>query len=176
MKKILLFSLIAFSCNQSPENSGNDSIANSDSSKIKIDSVPSKTDSTKFIGTHLSDTAFIYGNEIIFLRPDSLRFESYAKKLNSGISEADADFGDAVSMALDTITGNNNFKSVKAMVCTKRYIQLMDCKGGPITIDRDTVNFGIILSAKGKKMEAEQNIYPGEHYIKVVRKYFELKK
>lgn len=173
---IIIFSILAFSCNQAPEKSGNDSIVKMDSTKIKTDSGLRKTDSTKLIGSHLMDTAFVVGNEIVFLRPDSIRYETYSKKLNSGISEADADFGNAVSMALDTIIGNKNFKSVKATISTKRYIKILDCKGGPIIIDRDTVNFGIILSAKGKKIEAEQNVYPGEHYIKVVRKYFNLKK
>ncbi|HET6990333.1 MAG TPA: hypothetical protein VFJ43_03370 [Bacteroidia bacterium] len=173
---LFLISMLALACNNSSENSGNDSIPKTDSSKVKTDSVPAKTDSTHFIGSHLRDTAFVSGNEIIFLRPDSLRFLSYEKKLKSGIDEADADFGDAVSMTIDTILGNKNFKSVKAMVSTKRYIQLMDCKGEPITIDRDTVNFGVILTGMGKKIEAEQNVYPGQHYIKVLRNYFNLKK
>ncbi|MCX6311589.1 MAG: hypothetical protein NT084_08110 [Bacteroidetes bacterium] len=171
-----VISLIAISCNQPATNSSNDSLVNMDSVKTKTDSIISKKDSTVLIGTHLTDTAFISGSEIIFLRPDSLRFESYSKKLNSGISEADSDFGFAFSMALDTILQNKNFKSVKATISTKRYIRILDCKGGPITIDRDTVNFGIVLSAKGKMIVAEHNVYPGELYIHVVRKYFDLKK
>jgi hypothetical protein len=52
----------------------------------------------------------------------------------------------------------------------------MDCKNGPVTIDRDTVNFGVILTGTAKDLKAEQNVYPGAHYLKLIRKYFGLKK
>jgi hypothetical protein len=169
IKKIIYISLFAFGCNEGAEHLANDSIG-------KIDSLNTIKVKAAFIATHLSDTVFIKGNQIIFLRPDSARFASYEKTLNAGISEADADFGIAVSMAIDTIVNNRKFKNVSVVVSTKRFIQLIDCQGGPITIDRDTVNFGIIMTSKGKKLKAEQNIYPGEHYINVIRNYYKIKK
>jgi hypothetical protein len=174
MKRILFpafLVILAFGCTNADDKTVNDSVV--DSSLKKIDSTHAiVTDSTKLIGTHLSDTAMFSGSWVIFLRPDSARFEFYDQKLQSGLYEADADFGVAISMAIDSIIGNKDFKGIKGMVSTKRYITLLDCKGGPVTIDRDTVNYGVILSATGKPMKAEQNVYSGAHYVNVIRKYF----
>jgi hypothetical protein len=171
-----VFSVFAFSCSNSGNNPENDSLVNVDSVKTKTETPVTKTDSTKLLVTHLTDTAFVNGNEVVFLRPDSIRYDSYTTRLHTGISEADSDFGFAISMAIDTIIGNKDFKGIKAMISTKRYIQITDCKGGPFTIDRDSVNYGIILTSRGKKIEAEQNVYPGQHYLQVIRKYYGLKK
>ncbi len=180
MKRILFLSLLALGCNQVTEQTNNvsTSISIVDSGKYKADSTKSDFahDSTKLVLTHLSDTMLVKGDWVIFLRPDSLRFESYKNELHSGIYEADSDFGFAISMAIDTIVKNKDFKKLKAMVSTKRYITLVDCNGGPLTIDRDTVNYGVILSSTGKNIKAEQNVFPGSHYIKVIRNYFGLKK
>ena len=186
MKKYLLpFLLSAFilSCSDDKGKSPSDStaVAGSDSSMNNVpDSMHvvagSGSTKPKLIGSHLKDTTAVLGDWVIFLRPDSMRFESYSKNLKQGIYDADADFGDAVSMSIDTILGNKDFKGLKAMISNKRYIKVMDCKRGPVTIDRDTVNFGVILTGTGKALKAEQNVYPGEHYLRLIRKYFGLKK
>lgn len=183
MKKYFLpflLSLFILGCSDGDEKvPGDSTIITKDSLHNKMpDSlhITLPADSTKLIGTHLKDTAVVLGDWVIFLRPDSMRFESYSKKLKQGVYEADADFGDAVSMSIDTILGNKDFKGLKAMISNKRYIKVMDCKRGPVTIDRDTVNFGVILTGTGKDLKAEQNVYPGEHYLRLIRKYFGLKK
>lgn len=175
----LLILLFAFGCADDDRKSPADSAkASADSLKKLPDSLhlTLPADSTRLIGTHLKDTAVVLGDWVIFLRPDSMRFESYSKNLKQGIYDADADFGDAVSMSIDTILGNKDFKGLKAMISNKRYIKVMDCKRGPVTIDRDTVNFGVILTGTGKELKAEQNVYPGPHYLRLIRKYFGLKK
>jgi hypothetical protein len=177
MKQILFAALLlvfAFGCNTAGDKTGNDSLpATADSSQKKTDTAHATlADSTKLIGTHLSDTAMFTGSWVIFLRPDSARFDFYSKKLKSGIGQTDEDFKDAIEMTGDSITGNKDFKGIKGMVSTKRYITFLDCKNGPVTIDRDTVNYGVILSETGRPIKAEQNVYGGPHYIKVIRKYF----
>jgi hypothetical protein len=179
MKRILVFlfiSLLAFGCSPE-EKTSNDTLADTVIKTLPKDKtdVPVLADSTKLIGTHLADTAMFTGSWVIFLRPDSARFDFYSKKLEAGIYETDADFGDAISMAIDSIVGNKDFKGIKGMVSTKRYITLLDCKGGPLTIDRDTVNYGIILTGTDRVIKAEQNVYGGAHYVKVIRKYFGIK-
>ncbi|CAN5874720.1 hypothetical protein BH11BAC7_BH11BAC7_11710 [soil metagenome] len=179
MKRIfgaLLISMLAFGCG-ADEKTVADSLPDTVAPPLPQDhtDVVNPADSTKLVLTHLSDTAVVLGDWIIFLRPDSTRFASYSEKLQSGIYDADADFGYACSMTIDTIIGNKSFKGIKAMISTRRFIKVMDCKECPFTIDRDTVNYGIILTGTGRPMKAEQNVYPGAHYIKAVRKYFGVK-
>jgi hypothetical protein len=184
MKKYILpflLSVFILGCSDDNGKAKNDSavVAGNDSVKNTVpDSmhVTAPMDSTKLLGSHLKDTVTVLGDWVIFLRPDSMRFESYSKSLKQGINEDDAYFGDAVSMSIDTIIGNKDFKGLKAMISNKRYIKVMDCKNGPVTIDRDTVNFGVILTGTAKDLKAEQNVYPGAHYLKLIRKYFGLKK
>ncbi len=173
-----LISILIFGCTPEEKSASNDSLADTivkpePQDKTEVDIL---LDSTKLVLTHLSDTTVVKGDWVIFLRPDSARFDSYSEKLKSGIYAADADFGDASSMTIDTIIGNKNFKGIKAMISTHRFIKVVDCKECPVTIDRDTVNFGVILTGTGRPLKAEQNVYPGQHYIKAVRKYFEVKK
>ena len=174
----LLISVLIFGCTFGEKPASSDSLPDTllkpepqDKTEVNI-----TLDSTKLVLTHLSDTAVVKGDWVIFLRPDSTRFESYSEKLKSGIYAADSDFGDASSMTIDTILTNKNFKGIKAMISTHRFIRVVDCKECPVTIDRDTVNFGVILTGTGRAMKAEQNVYPGQHYIKAVRKYFGVKK
>ena len=169
---------LVFSCNSADDKSVNYSaVAVVDSAIKKIDTsnIVVLADSTKLVGPHLSDTVMFTGSWVIFLRPDSARFDFYANKVQQGIYDVDADFGFAISMAIDSIVGNKDFKGIKGMVSTKRYITMLDCKNGPVTIDRDTVNYGIILTGTDRLIKAEQNVYGGPHYIKVIRKYFGLK-
>lgn len=173
----LLIALFISSCS-SEEKTGNDTLPDTISQPLPKDhtDVTILADSTKLLGPHLSDTAMFTGSWIIFLRPDSARLNFYSKKLQEGIYQTDAEFGDAIAMTGDSIVGNKDFKGIKGMVSTKRYITVLDCKECPITIDRDTVNYGVILTATGRSLKAEQNVYDGPHYIKAVRKYFGLKK
>lgn len=176
MKRILnflLISILAFGCGPAEETDA-DSLPDTVTQPLPKDhtDVSTTADSTKLVLTHLSDTAVVLGDWVIFLKPDSARYASYSQKLQEGIYAADADFADASTMTIDTIITNKNFKGIKAMISTRRFIKVMDCKECPVTIDRDTVNFGVILTGTGRPMKAEQNVYPGAHYIKAVRKYF----
>jgi hypothetical protein len=176
MKRILFLffiPLLAFGCSPE-EKTGNDTLADTLIKTLPKDrtDVAVLSDSTKLIGPHLSDTAIFKGSWIIFLRPDSARLDFYSKKLQEGIYKTDAEFGDAIAMTGDSVVSNTDFKGIKGMVSTKRYITIVDCKECPVTIDRDTVNYGVILTATGKPLKAEQNVYDGPHYIKAMRKYF----
>ena len=180
MKRILpalVIILFISACSPDDGKTGNDTVADTTIKMLPKDKtdVPVLADSTKLIGTHLNDTAMFTGSWVIFLRPDSVRFDFYANNVQQGIYDVDADFGVAISMAIDSIVGNKGFKGIKGMVSTKRYITLLDCKGGPLTIDRDTVNYGIILTGTDRVIKAEQNVYGGAHYVKVIRKYFGIK-
>lgn len=172
---VLLLALFVSACSTDDEKTGTDSVADTVIAKIDTSGHVTLADSTKLVGPHLQDTAMFKGSWIIFLRPDSARLDFYSKKLESGIYKTDAEFGDAIAMTGDSVVGNASFKGIKGMVSTKRYITIVDCKECPVTIDRDTVNYGVILTATGKPLKAEQNVYDGPHYIKALKKYFGIK-
>ena len=118
--------------------------------------------------SYLIDTIKVYGNSIIVLRPDSLRFQSYLNNGEEWIYEVDSDFGFSFLMALDSF----NLLGVEEHVTQRRYVEILDCKNGPIVIDRDTIDYGVILTAPGRDIEVDQNLFGGEYYIDLFKKYF----
>jgi hypothetical protein len=122
--------------------------------------------------THLRDTVTISGNVILFLRPDDARFNSYVSAQEPGIYEVDSDFGAGISRTLDSIPKSNLYKDISASVTEKRYVVINDCEGCPITIDRDSVNYGFILSAAGKKHILSRSVH-SHAYIPEIEEYFE---
>jgi hypothetical protein len=124
--------------------------------------------------SHLKDTTIISGNYVLFLRPDSLRFESYTKDSGSGIYEVDSDFGFGISVTIDSISESKRYKNIKTIVSEKRYIIIKDCKNSPLTIDRDTINYGLIMTAKGKEIKISTFVHSGD-YLYDVDEYFNIK-
>jgi hypothetical protein len=124
--------------------------------------------------THLKDTLNIGGDFILFLLPDSARFESYDE--DSGIYEADSDFGIGISNTLDSFSKNKKYKNIRGLSTFARYILVKDCKDCPVLIDRDTVNYGIILSGKDRAIRTTYNEVHGGNYVQDVDDYFDIKK
>lgn len=121
---------------------------------------------------HLTGEDEVSGNAIIFLRPDSLRFNELNKTDTTGAWEADSDFGIAISNTVDSIEGQSFFFPVKARVTEARYIKLKDCEGCPMVIDRDTVNYGYILTGKGMKPKYVYHTVHSGDYLGEIRDYF----
>ncbi len=171
----LLFCLIAFvwGCNSPTAKMDNKSTTVTDSI-ISQNNQTAKAYAVVIPETHLQDTTTISGSIVLFLRPDSLRFESYTKDPNSGIYEVDSDFGFGISATIDSISGSNKYKSIKTIVSDKRYIIIKDCKNAPLTIDRDTIDYGLILTSKGKEIKISTLLHGG-NYLSDVDVYFNLK-
>jgi hypothetical protein len=176
MKIILIFFLIAsiVSCKSPTAQNDNNIITTTDSSINSFQKKKQTVVSTS--KTHLRDTTNVSGNFIIFLRPDDTRFDNYAKDNEGGIYEVDSDFGFGLQATIDTISKNKIYKDVKVLVSTERYIIIKDCKTGPITIDRDTINYGIIMSSKGKEIMKEYNQIYSIDYTQEINDYFHIKK
>ena len=133
----------------------------------KAESEIKKEESQEF--HHLKDTIKISGKTILFLRPDSLRFQSYLNSGEEWIYEVDSDFGFGVSTALDSL----NFDEVIEEVTEKRFIKIVECKGCPKLIDRDTIDYGYILSRPDKEIEIQANtVFGAEYYIQSFENYF----
>jgi hypothetical protein len=124
--------------------------------------------------THLKDTFEINESVILFLIPDSARFASVAQE-EPGIYDADADFGEGIYNTIDSISKNKKYKNIISHNTSKRYINITDCDGGPMIIDRDSVNYGIILSSKDRKPEMKFNEVHSGDYLQDVNEYFHLK-
>lgn len=119
--------------------------------------------------THLKDTVKIKGKSILILRPDSLRFQSYLDSGKEWIYEVDSDFGFGVSRALDSI----NIEGVFESVTDKRYVKIENCLNCPLIVDRDTIDYGFILTKPNRAIVIDQNVYGAEYYIKKFENYFE---
>ena len=174
---IFLLTLFALGCNSRTAKEDNNSttvfdIVTSQNNSTSMQT--SKVDAIVISETHLQDTAIISGNFVLFLRPDSLRFESYTKDPNSGIYEADSDFGFGISATMDSITNVKRYKNIKTSVSDKRYIIIKDCKNSPLTIDIDTIDYGLILTSKGKEIKINTFLHSGD-YLYDVDEYFNIK-
>ena len=143
-----------------------------------IEATSKSNDSHKTINrtieiTHLKDTTFIGGNFVLFLRPDSLRFNNYIKE-GDEIYEADSDFGFGISATIDSISKNNIYKNIGTTVTENRYIVIKDCQSCPLTFDRDTIDYGLIMISKDKKMRLSTFIHSWD-YLQEIDEYFNIK-
>ena len=137
--------------------------------KINISEIEPNTDQLKTQKlTHLKDTINLKGSTILILRPDSLRFQSYLNSGKEWIYEGDSDFGFGFSTALDSI----NYKGVYEDITDKRFVKIYDCKGCPLLIDRDSIDYGFILTKRNRVIKIDNKVFPSEYYIDQFEKYF----
>lgn len=170
----LSLSILIFACNSitsKTEQSATDSIEQNDSSS-STKAVSERKDNTQSLQHHLQDTVTINEDFVLFLQPDSIRFENYANE-DENIYDADSDFGFGMSATIDTISKNKKYNNIHTGVSDKRYIVIRDCKNCPQTIDRDTINYGVLLTAKGKEIKLQTNLHSG-NYLQDVDAYFNI--
>lgn len=153
-KLLLVFCVYCISCqNESRQHSNS-----------KVDSVDSKK-----VATHLKDTSLVNADCVVFLRPDSIRFESY--KEEEGIYEADSDFGFWLTAAIDSMKNDKGLEGITSYVSMDRFIKIKNCRNCPEIIDRDTIDYGVLLISKRKGLQINSGL-GGGNYIGVVRDYF----
>jgi hypothetical protein len=146
-----------------------------DTTKANFQSGPDlKNNSVAALKTHLTDTTYAGGSFILFLQPDDARYEELEKEPDEGAGEGDSDFGAGISGTQDSLKINDRYKNIRVLTSGKRYICIKDCKDGPLIIDRDTVSYGFILSAKGRPIAATYNAVHSGNYLGELDKYFSL--
>jgi hypothetical protein len=123
--------------------------------------------------THLKDTTIASGSFILFLRPNDSRFAE-EQKTDEDIGTADEDFGVGIGNTLDSLPKNKKYQGIRGLVSANRYILIKDCKDGPLVIDRDTIDFGVILSTSGKPIAATYNSVHSGPYMGEIDDYFHL--
>lgn len=137
-------------------------------SNSQIDSIHTKTVATSF-PTHLRDTSIVQADCVVFLRPDSVRFESY--KEEESAYEADSDFGFWLTDAIDSMKNDKRLRTITSYVTMDRFINVKNCTDCSKLIDRDTIDYGIILISKKRGLQINSGLGAG-NYIAVIRDYF----
>ncbi|HZE85314.1 MAG TPA: hypothetical protein VE035_13460 [Puia sp.] len=173
--------LIVVSCHSSGKKSPGKPIA-ADTAKMYPDSTKAdlnpdihpRHDTAVILKTHLTDTSYLAGNFILFLRPNEARYAELENDPDGGAGDADSDFGVGISNTIDSLRKNARYATVKALTSTKRYIFIKDCRNGPLVIDRDSVNYGTILSGKGKPISTTYNSVHSGNYLGEIDDYFSL--
>ena len=127
--------------------------------------------------THLRDTTYAAGSFILFLRPDDARYAELEKGADEGegAGEGDTDFGVGISGTEDSLKQNDRYKFIRVLTSTNRYICIKDCKDGPLTIDRDSVSYGFIISSKGRPIAKTYNYVHSGNYLGELDDYFSLR-
>lgn len=118
---------------------------------------------------NINNTLMVQGNSIVIFRPDSITFQSFIDKGELGIYEADADFGFYTNEAIELFVKKNE---VNILYNELPYIKVIDCKNGPLVFPRDTILYGILLSATDKEIVIDTEIFPTEYYVDLFDKYF----
>jgi len=94
----------------------------------KDTSIPSpgvKPQPQAHLNTDRHDTSFVEGSLILFLRPNDARYAEL-DSTSDEIGEGDADFGVGINSTLDSLKSNTQYKDIKGLVSTNRYIKIKD--------------------------------------------------
>lgn len=121
--------------------------------------------------THLHDTTYVEGSFILFLHPNDARYDEL-ESISEDVGDGDSDFGVGISNTMDSLKHNPQYSNIKGLTSGNRYIAIKDCLGGPIVIDRDSVNYGYIMSAKGRHIDSVLNSVHSGHYCQEIASYF----
>lgn len=117
------------------------------------------------------DTLRAEGKYVIFLRPSDEKFKSLEDQ--PGIYEADSDFGFGISLTIDSLETNPIYSDIENTVTVDRYIEILDCTDCPKIIDRDTLLYGLILTAPNQKIKIITSIH-SMPYLDEIDEYFGL--
>lgn len=118
-----------------------------------------------------TDTLRVEGKHVIFLRPSEEKFKSLEDQ--PGIYESDSDFGFGISLTIDSLETNPIYSKIKNTVTVDRYIEIKDCADCPKIIDRDTLFYGLILTAPNQKTKTITSIH-SMPYLDEIDEYFDL--
>ena len=131
---ILLSIILIQSCNNST--GSNDvvkkvdslTVEHNDQEKTGSDALPAEhngSQPTPILQTHLQDTISMKGDFILFLQPDSARFESLEDE--PGIYDGDSDFGVGISNTIIGLSKSKQLNKITVRTSDKRFINISDC-------------------------------------------------
>lgn len=120
-----------------------------------------------------SDTLRIEGKYVIFLRPSDEKFKSLEDQ--PGIYESDSDFGFGISLTIDSLETIPIYSKIRNTITVDRYIEILDCADCPKIIDRDSILYGLILTAPNQRTKIITSIH-SMPYLDEIDEYFGLKR
>lgn len=123
---------------------------------------------------HLKDSILVEGNAVVFLVPDSIRFDVLNADPESGAVEVDSDHGFAIQQTVDSIQRDAAFKGITITVTHARYIGFPDCANCAPWMDRDTINYGYLMTGPGRKPLMMLNMVHGGDYIQEIVDFYAL--
>lgn len=126
---------------------------------------------TIFNKTVKNDYTIFKGNQILFIRPSDEKFKSLDEE--QGIYEVDSDFGFGIQQTMDSLQFYSKYKQLTFVVVTDQFIEIADCKNGPIKIDTDTLLYRTILTAPDKYFQILQLQSVG--YLDEINAFYEIK-
>lgn len=124
--------------------------------------------------SHLKDSIRVSGDVLVFLRPDSNRYAVLEADPEDGVAEVDSDFGFAIAETQSQQQKDERFSGIGITVTDKRYIILEGCGACPMVIDRDTVDYGHLLSGNGRRPQMVFQRIHGGDYTPELETYFSM--
>jgi hypothetical protein len=123
---------------------------------------------------HLKDSIRVDGDAVVFLRPDSIRYEEMSGDPGNGAAEVDSDHGFAIQQTIDSIQKDPKYRGITITVTDSRYIQFGGCETCPSWMDRDSINYGYVMTGPGRKpMMAINTVHSGD-YLEELHEYYRI--
>lgn len=122
--------------------------------------------------SHLKDSIQVEGDAVVFLVPDSTRFDQLNADPESGAVEVDSDHGYAIQQTVDSIQKDPMYQGITITVTSSRYIHFSGCFTCPPWMDRDSVNYGYVMTGPGRKPLMAINTVHGGDYLQEIHEYF----
>lgn len=122
--------------------------------------------------SHLRDSIQVDGDAVVFLVPDSTRFSQLNADPASGTAEVDSDHGYAIQQTVDSIKKDPMYKGITITVTNSRYIHFVSCATCTPWMDRDSINYGYVMTGPGRKPVMAINTVHGGDYLQELHEYF----
>ncbi|MGB4772643.1 MAG: hypothetical protein WBP58_14345 [Chitinophagaceae bacterium] len=122
--------------------------------------------------SHLKDSIRVDGDAVVFLVPDSTRFGQLNADPESGALEVDSDHGYAIQQTVDSIRKDALYIGITITVTHTRYIQFVDCVICTPWMDRDSINYGYVMTGPGRKPMMAINTVHGGDYLQEIHEFY----
>ncbi|UKN03797.1 hypothetical protein K6119_09870 [Paracrocinitomix mangrovi] len=170
-KLMIISTLLLFGCSQPSEEKTHNQTKSEP--QIQTDTIATENQVEELELAKLKDSTFINGKHVVIFIPDTVRFNSYLEKGEEWIYEVDSDFGFGISDALDSLEQEKFFKDVKTTSTENRYVIINGNYNQDVIIDRDTINYGLLLTAPNHEYQIDDNIYGMSYYYDLIKAYFQ---
>jgi hypothetical protein len=121
---------------------------------------------------HLKDSIQVDGDAVVFLVPDSIRFGQLNADPASGTAEVDSDHGYAIQQTVDSIKKDPMYKGITITVTNSRYIHFASCATCTPWMDRDSINYGYVMTGPGRKPVMAINTVHSGDYLQEIHGYY----